>query len=100
MSEQTVPAIEVVLPPPPPKSKYERERDAFRRLLPSLLATHRDKYVAIHEERVVDEDVDPINLIGRVLGRIGSVAIHVDLVTDQVRPPKRISPRLARKEWP
>ena len=33
------------------RTKYERERSAFYRLLPSLLATHFGQYVAIHDEQ-------------------------------------------------
>jgi hypothetical protein len=33
---------------PPQGNKWRREQEAFRRLLPDLLKTHRDQYVAIH----------------------------------------------------
>ena len=36
------------------QTKWEREYHAFRRLLPQLLATHRGRYVAIHQEEVAD----------------------------------------------
>src|SRR5438105_13297028 len=78
------------LEPLEPPSKWEREYAAFKRLLPELLKTHRGKYVAIHEERMVDSDTEQIPLILRVRDRIGNVAIHVDLVTDQPRPIRRI----------
>jgi hypothetical protein len=76
--------------PPPPLSKGEREYRAFQRLLPQLLPTYRGKYVAVHEEQVVDSDPDDIALILRVHARYGYVPIHVGLVTDAPAPPIRV----------
>ena len=70
--------------PPPELTKGQREYQAFLRLLPQLLATHRGQYVAIHDGQVVDQDADDIALIQRVLARIGYVPIHVGLVTDSL----------------
>lgn len=77
----TLPAPAVHLPAPP-RSKWEREYQAFRRLLPQLLSTHRGRYVAIHEGQVVDSGDDKLALALRVLGKTGNVAIHVGLVTE------------------
>ncbi len=80
MSEAlTQPAFEVRVPAPQP-TKGEREYQAFLRMLPQLLATHRGQYVAVHEEQVVDSDADDIALIQRVHARVGYVPIHVGLV--------------------
>src|SRR5262249_22792908 len=46
----------------PPRHKWEREYRAFLRLLPELLKTHRGKYVAVHEEQVVDSGDDEVAL--------------------------------------
>ena len=62
---------------PPEISKLDREYQAFQRLLPSLLETHKGKYVAIHEEKVIDSDEDPIRLIKRVQEIVGQQSIHV-----------------------
>jgi hypothetical protein len=78
-----------VLVPTPKLSKGEREYRTFLRLLPQLLATHRGRYVAIHEGQVVDNDADDIALIQRVHARIGYVPIHVGLVVES-RPVERI----------
>ena len=75
---------------PPPKTKWEREYQAFKRLLPELLNTHRGKFVAIHDEQVVDTDTDDIALIRRVHAKVGYLPIHVELVTDPPPPPVRI----------
>ncbi len=92
---ETLPAPQIDWPPA--ETKWERERRAFHRLLPSLLATHRDKFVAIHEERVVDSGDDEAALAMRCYDRFGYVPIYVGLVTDRPRRPVRIpTPRLVR----
>ncbi len=95
----------IVIPPEalisPPSNKWEREYRAFQRLVPELLKTHRGKYVAIHEEQVVDSGDDPIALIKQVHARIGYVPIHVDRVMEQPSPPLRIPHyRLYRRKEP
>ena len=86
------PALEM---PVPPRSKWEREYQAFRRLLPQLLATHRGRYVAIHDEQVVDSGDDRLALALRVLAKVGNVAIHVGLVTEE---PEAVSRSGVRRE--
>jgi hypothetical protein len=76
-----LPTFEVEIPAAP-ISKGELEYRAFRRLLPDLLKSHRGRYVAIHEERVVDMDDNDIALIQRVHARVGYVPIYVGLVED------------------
>ena len=83
----TAPMFEVRLPEPV-LPKFERERRAFFRLLPALLGTHRDQYVAIHDEQVVDSGPDQVELVLRVRKRVGNVALYVHLVTDE---PARVS---------
>jgi hypothetical protein len=85
VSDNAVQTTFEVTPPRPELSKGEREYQAFLRLIPELLPTHRGQYVAIHEGKVVDADADDIALVRRVHDRIGYVPIHVGLVTD--RPP-------------
>jgi hypothetical protein len=72
--------------PPPARNKWEREYRAFRRLLPILLQTHLGKYVAVHDEQVIDCDADEMALILRVLAKVGNVDLHIGLVTDQPEP--------------
>src|SRR5262249_47575089 len=72
--------------PAEPRTKWQREYTAFRRLLPQLLASERGKYVAVHEEQVIDTDRDEMALIARVLVKIGNVDFHVGLVTDASEP--------------
>ncbi len=67
----------------PQQSKGEREYQAFLRLLPQLLTTHRGKYLAIHEEQVVDSDTDEVALILRVQARVGYVPLYVGRVVEE-----------------
>jgi Family of unknown function (DUF5678) len=67
----------------PPRSKFERERRAFFRLLPQLLASYRGQYVAVHDEQVVDHGPERLPVAWRVLQRVGNVDIYVGLVSDQ-----------------
>src|SRR4051794_21778074 len=74
------------VPLPAPATKFDRERAAFLRLLPSLLKTHDGRYVAIHEERVVDDGPDRLEVAMRVLRRVGNVDIYVGLVSETPEP--------------
>ena len=71
---------------PLPRTKWEREHQAFQQLLPQLLATHRGQYVAIHEGQVVDSGDDKFAVALRVLAKIGNVPIHVGLVSKEHEP--------------
>lgn len=81
-------AIEVSLAQPIP-SKFDRERRAFFRLLPTLLETHRGQYVAVHNEQIVDCGPDRLSVAHRVLSKIGPTDIYVERVDTEVRPPCR-----------
>ncbi len=83
MSETTTTPIFDVSVPVPALSKGEREYRAFLQMLPGQLATHRGKYVAVHEGQVVDSDANDIVLIQRVHARIGYVPIYVGLVSEE-----------------
>jgi hypothetical protein len=67
------------------EAKFQRELEAFRRLLPELLQTHRDQYVAIHEGQVVGTGPDQIELADRAYAQFGYIPILVTLVTDRPR---------------
>jgi hypothetical protein len=93
VSETTAgPAFEVVLPQPP-ETKWQRERRAFLRLLPSLLPSHRGQYVAVHEGKVVESGPDKVAVGLRAYANYGYVPIYVGLVTDE-------PPRMERRPTP
>lgn len=83
--------------PTRPETKWEREHKAFLRLLPELLSTHRGRYVAIHDGRVVAEGDDRIQVALETYRKHGYHPIHVGLVTTEPEPVARIpSPRNVR----
>jgi hypothetical protein len=95
----------VTIPPPslptPPESKWRREQQAFRQLLPELLKTHRGRYVALHEGQVVESGDDKLAVAGRAYARFGYVPIYVSLVTDAPAPLVRIpTPRILSPRAP
>lgn len=88
MSDPKDVTYEVKLPQCEP-TKFERERRAFLRLLPQLLATHRGQYVAIHDETVAASGTDRMEVAMKVWQRVGGVDLYVGLVTDQPEPVAR-----------
>jgi hypothetical protein len=76
--------------PPQPENKWQCEYRAFLRLLPELLKAQRGKYVAVHNERVVDSGDDKIALALRSYQKHGYVPIYVGLVAERPLPPERI----------
>lgn len=79
-------------------SKWERERNAYWRLLPALLSQYRGQYVAIHDGQVVDSGPNQVELALRVYRRFGYVPIYVGLVSDEPpRPLRAIPPRVAAR---
>lgn len=82
MNQANGPSLMEVELPVRALSKGKLEYQAFLRMLPALLSTHKGKYVAIHEGKVADSDTDDIALIQRVHAHLGYVPIHVGLVTE------------------
>lgn len=85
---ETFPAP-MLTPLPSKNEKWEREYAAFLEMLPELLQTHRNRFVAVHEERVVDCGDDKIALALRVYEKYGYIPIYVGLVSVE-RPIVRI----------
>ncbi len=74
---------------------FNREQAAFARMKPELLKTHRGKFVAIHNERLVDSDADEFALANRVYDKFGYRTILMTPVVDKeriayIRSPKRV----------
>jgi hypothetical protein len=74
------PSIPVI---PPTASKWETEHRAFLQLLPSLMSTHRHKYVAVHQGSVVEFGDDQTRVALAAYAKHGYVPIYVGLVTDE-----------------
>ena len=80
-------------------SKWSCEHEAFLRSLPSLLATHRGTFVAIHEGQVAGSGDDQAAVALAAYAKYGYVPIYVGLVSDAPQPTARIvSPRLHRPD--
>lgn len=73
--------------------KWLRERQAFREMLPELIARHPGKYVAVHAGRVVGTGDDPKRLAIDAYAAHGYVAIFVGLASES-------APRLVRIPTP
>jgi hypothetical protein len=80
---RTVPALP---PPVPVNPKLKREYQAFMQMLPELLKTHDEQYVAVHEGKVVESGSDKVAVALRAYARYGNVPIYVHLVTDRPQP--------------
>jgi hypothetical protein len=89
MNESTTLATITVELTQPPKTKWEREHRAFQLKLPDLLKTHRGKYVAVHDGKVVDSGDDKVALALRAYGTFGYVPIYVGLVAERPLPLER-----------
>jgi Family of unknown function (DUF5678) len=74
---------------------WGEERRAFFRLLPTLLASHPGKYVAVYKGSVVAVGPDQVEVARQAYTRVGYTPVYVGLVTDDPPRPVRIpSPRL------
>lgn len=92
--EYPAPDLSLVMPP---ESAWERERRAFRELLPALRVTHDGQYVAIKDGKVVASGSDEVAVALEAYSRVGYGPLYVGQVTDSPRPPVRIpSPRRRR----
>lgn len=74
---------------------WEAERDAFFRILPSLLATHQGRYVAVHGGGIIAEGDDQVKVARQAYARVGYVPVYVGRVGVGPEQPVRLpSPRL------
>ena len=64
---------------------FEQERQAFERLKPELLRTHRGQWVAILNGQVVESGGDKMEVLDRVYERFGYGPVYVQQVEEQPR---------------
>jgi hypothetical protein len=76
---------------------FERERAAFQRLLPDLLRTHRDEWVAIVDGQPVQFGPDFSSVIVPVRQRFGQRPIYVHKISEEPRLYTISSPRVTRR---
>lgn len=79
--------VQTPFDPPAPlpgiSEKAERERQAFYRLLPELLKTHRGKVVAIHDEKVIAVGDERRPVIDEATRIAGDVDLMVETVAEE-----------------
>jgi PHD/YefM family antitoxin component YafN of YafNO toxin-antitoxin module len=80
-----------------PLDRLQGERAAFQRLLPELLKTHRDQFVAIRDGCLVDADADESALARRVLAQ-GDEPVYIQEVRAEPRVYELPSPEVVRFE--
>jgi hypothetical protein len=74
---------------------WEEERRAFLRLMPTLLATHEGRYVAVHQGCVIAAGPDQVEVARQAYAQAGYVPAYVGLVAAGPSRPVRLpSPRL------
>ncbi|MFQ5488384.1 MAG: hypothetical protein ACE5ET_08095 [Gammaproteobacteria bacterium] len=71
--------------------RLEPNRTAFQRLLPELLKTHKDQFVAIYEGKLIDADTDRVALVQRTRTE-GYRPIYIQKVTQEPRVVELPSP--------
>ncbi len=86
---ETLPAPEVS-PPVVSDERWRRERTAFAKLLPELLATSAGEFVAIHNEQVVTKGKNKIQVARQAYAQCGYVPIYVGHVVDELPSDVRI----------
>ena len=80
-----------------PETRYERERRAFRELLPDLLKTHFGQYVAIRDGQPVASGTDRVAVALEAYSRVGYGPLYLGHVTEELPQPARIpTPRIWR----
>ena len=60
---------------------FEREIAAFERLMPTLLKTYPDQYVAIYQEKVIASGDKKLPLLHQVREEFGEVTCYIEKVT-------------------
>jgi hypothetical protein len=76
--------------------KLDRELEAFRAMHADLLASYRDEYVAIHQGRVIDHDLDELALFLRIDEQYPDVPVLIRKVRPEVEEVYTIrSPRFS-----
>ncbi|HEY3967054.1 MAG TPA: hypothetical protein VGM05_21000 [Planctomycetaceae bacterium] len=80
----------VIDQPLPADEKRNREKQAFLKLLPDLIQSHRGLFVAIHDGRVVESGCDPVIVGHQAYEKFGYIPIFIGHVDDHPLPPVRI----------
>jgi hypothetical protein len=90
MNEAEILPAPVISSPTVGDDTFRSEQQAFYRLLPELLETHRGQYVAIHGGRVVGIGSDGAEVARAAYATFGYIPIYVELVAKQQPRPIRL----------
>ena len=95
--ERVLPMLETQILPAPSipalptgNAKREMEYRAFLQLLPTIIATHRGKYVAIHQGTLVGSGDNQTEVALLAYSKYGYVPIYVGLVSDEPQSVARV----------
>jgi hypothetical protein len=98
MNDVTILPAPEIEPAVTPETAWERERQAFFQLLPSLLKSHPGQYVAVHDRTVIADGSDRISVALHAYEQVGYVPLYVGLVGEASRRRVRLpSPRVLRR---
>ncbi len=74
----------------PPESAFERERQAFRKLLPELRAKYNGQYVAIKNGPVIASGLEEVPVALEAYSRVGYGPLYLGFVSDFPCSPARL----------
>ena len=77
----------------PKDAAFLREREAFHRLKPDLMRTHKGKYVAVHGGEVICLGDSSVEVVKEACAKVGCVPVYIGLVAEGPRVLRVSSPR-------
>lgn len=81
----------------PDRAAMQREWAAFQALLTELSISYEGQFVAVHQGKVVDHDIDPVALVKRINQNYSEEVVLIKQVTREPADTLRFrSPRLTR----
>jgi PHD/YefM family antitoxin component YafN of YafNO toxin-antitoxin module len=95
--EQALRVVTLPAASKPGMISFEQGRMDLQRMLPDLLKTHANQFVAVLDGKVVDADADKVALAHRVYERFGYRPIYMDQALPQPRVVRLPSPRMVRQ---
>lgn len=80
-------------------AEWRSERDAFFRMLPELLKSHANEFVAIYGQRVVAQGKTNVEVARDAFRKFGNVPMYIHRVsTEPKRVVRVVSPRVMPTE--
>ncbi len=77
------------------EARMAQEEEYFLTMLPSLQAKYLNQFIALFEGKLVDNDSDELELLGRIESSYPGKVVLIKRVTETIEPPLMVrSPRL------